>query len=402
MVLVITRTDMAKTFPYRFSRIAGLGLSITSKLVERLGGTISVDSEEGKFAEFTVDLPFAGERVDTDALKEKLSTISFVLVEPGQESASDEHVLECSPFRPDVVSAYDLRVQKFTSCDNALSLPPAADRTHCAFLVHEDLYEPTSIEKFRASVGFHNCTVMTYGPNYKVAATQKHHFKSLSGLIPSMLLEVIAGKIAADREQQVVSQASQARNETASATISAGILSAEKDSSTLSAECTHADQNNLVKSPKDMKILYAEDNKVNQKVLRSVLKALDIVNVDIAENGKEAVERAAEKSYDLIFMDMQVCFFFLCVVARLHFEILSRSPLFAALHAPEQMPVMDGLEATKLITDRDKDAIVVFVTAHALEEFKTQAKGVGGKSFVSKPFRKEHIQKVLESFGFVV
>lgn len=65
------------------------------------------------------------------------------------------------------------------------------------------------------------------------------------------------------------------------------------------------------------------------------------------------------------------------------------------------MPIMDGLEATKLITDRDKDAIVVFVTAHALDEFKAEALAAGGKSFVSKPFRKEHIEKVLESFGFV-
>ena len=65
------------------------------------------------------------------------------------------------------------------------------------------------------------------------------------------------------------------------------------------------------------------------------------------------------------------------------------------------MPVMDGLEATQLITDRDKDANVVFVTAHAMDEFKTKAMAAGGKGFVSKPFRKEHIKDVLESFGFV-
>ena len=59
---------------------------------------------------------------------------------------------------------------------------------------------------------------------------------------------------------------------------------------------------------------------------------------------------------------------------------------------------MDGLEATKLITDRDKGAKIIFVTAHALDEFKTKAKAAGGTGFVSKPFRKSHIEDILESF----
>jgi CheY-like chemotaxis protein len=65
-----------------------------------------------------------------------------------------------------------------------------------------------------------------------------------------------------------------------------------------------------------------------------------------------------------------------------------------------QMPVMGGMEATKLIMERDPDAIIIFVTAHALDEFKAQADAVGATSFISKPFRLDDIQKVLIELGF--
>jgi CheY-like chemotaxis protein len=64
------------------------------------------------------------------------------------------------------------------------------------------------------------------------------------------------------------------------------------------------------------------------------------------------------------------------------------------------MPVMGGMEATKLIMERDPNARVVFVTAHALDEFKAQADAVGATSFISKPFRLEDIQKLLTELGF--
>jgi CheY-like chemotaxis protein len=58
------------------------------------------------------------------------------------------------------------------------------------------------------------------------------------------------------------------------------------------------------------------------------------------------------------------------------------------------------MEATKLIMERDPNARVVFVTAHALDEFKAQADAVGATSFISKPFRLEDIQKLLTELGF--
>ena len=61
---------------------------------------------------------------------------------------------------------------------------------------------------------------------------------------------------------------------------------------------------------------------------------------------------------------------------------------------------MGGLEATKIIVDRDPTAKVIFVTAHALDEFKSQAEAAGATSFISKPFRLDDIKTVLNNLGF--
>ena len=119
---------------------------------------------------------------------------------------------------------------------------------------------------------------------------------------------------------------------------------------------------------RNLKVLYAEDNVVNQKVLSRVLNRAGIEDITIVDNGKSAVDMYQAEKYDCIFLDMQ-------------------------------MPVMDGIEACKQIVKHDPDAVVIFVTAHALDEFKAQAVGVGGKSFISKPFRLGDIQGVLDELN---
>ena len=117
-----------------------------------------------------------------------------------------------------------------------------------------------------------------------------------------------------------------------------------------------------------MKVLYAEDNKINQKVLARMLKKLGVTKLDLVENGLKAVESSLSNHYDLIFMDIQ-------------------------------MPVMDGLEATKLIKERDGDqSRVVFCTAHAIDDFRQQAEATGGDGFVSKPYKLKEIETILKMY----
>ena len=116
-------------------------------------------------------------------------------------------------------------------------------------------------------------------------------------------------------------------------------------------------QMEIVSETKKLKILLAEDNAVNQLIAVRTLKkhGHDVITVG---NGKDAVEILKEESFDLILMDIQ-------------------------------MPVMDGIEATKSIRDiekyTNKHIPIIAMTAHALKGDKERFLEAGMDDYVSKP-----------------
>jgi len=108
----------------------------------------------------------------------------------------------------------------------------------------------------------------------------------------------------------------------------------------------------------DVKILVAEDNPINKFLIVKVLKGWNII-ADVVENGKEALDKLAENEYDLILMDTF-------------------------------MPVMNGLEATKLIregyVEGKKDIPVITFSAAVMENDKKAAIDAGANDVLSKPF----------------
>lgn len=105
------------------------------------------------------------------------------------------------------------------------------------------------------------------------------------------------------------------------------------------------------------RVLLAEDNKTNSIIAKKILEQLGI-NVDIVENGMEAVGRVIICDYDLVLMDVQ-------------------------------MPIMDGLEAARCIrrTKTIKQPPIVALTANALEDDRRRCINSGMNGFVSKPMR---------------
>jgi CheY-like chemotaxis protein len=112
-------------------------------------------------------------------------------------------------------------------------------------------------------------------------------------------------------------------------------------------------------------VLLSEDNLVNQKVAVKVLSLLEL-DIDIANDGLEAIAMHNQHQYDLIFMD--------CL-----------------------MPNLDGLETTRLIRagTHHKDIPIIALTANALPEDEKRCKEAGMDDFVSKPFKKSDIVAVL-------
>ncbi|KAK5016921.1 Histidine kinase osmosensor, partial [Cryomyces antarcticus] len=121
-----------------------------------------------------------------------------------------------------------------------------------------------------------------------------------------------------------------------------------------------------------VRVLVAEDNKVNQEVVLRMLKLEDIYNVTVAKDGQEALDKVKEsmethKPYDLIFMDVQ-------------------------------MPNLDGLQSTRLIREIGYSAPIVALTAFAEESNVKDCLDSGMNYFLSKPIRRPALKKVLKEY----
>jgi len=108
----------------------------------------------------------------------------------------------------------------------------------------------------------------------------------------------------------------------------------------------------------DIKILVAEDNALNQILIRAILSKEGIA-FDLVENGYEAIQFLGQNKYDIVLMDIQ-------------------------------MPKMDGVSATQYIRELvDVDIPILGLTANASKEDKEIYKSAGMNDSLSKPFRKD-------------
>ncbi len=116
-------------------------------------------------------------------------------------------------------------------------------------------------------------------------------------------------------------------------------------------------------------ILLAEDNKMNQMIAKKIFSKIGY-DIDIADNGRMAIEMIGQKNYDLVFMDIQ-------------------------------MPEMDGLEAAAYILGKyGKSAPpIIAMTANVLSEDESKCKQAGMKDFISKPFTIERLEKVIRKWS---
>jgi len=116
-----------------------------------------------------------------------------------------------------------------------------------------------------------------------------------------------------------------------------------------------------------VRVLLVEDNPVNQKVAIRMLQKLGCV-VELAENGQRALEKLERASYDIVLMDMQ-------------------------------MPVMDGLTATRLLRQREQQTghhqVVIALTANAMQTDRELCLEAGMDDYLSKPLTLDALQVML-------
>lgn len=116
-------------------------------------------------------------------------------------------------------------------------------------------------------------------------------------------------------------------------------------------------------SKEDLKILIAEDNDSNYLLVRHILKDYNLTR---ALDGADAVWKARNESFDLIFMDMK-------------------------------MPVMGGLEATRRIREFNAKVPIIALTANAFDSDKGSAIEAGCNAFLAKPLSKKQLLEIFST-----
>ena len=119
----------------------------------------------------------------------------------------------------------------------------------------------------------------------------------------------------------------------------------------------------------ERRILVVEDNKTNQFVMKRILQNLGC-SFEIAENGQEAIDTLEKQEFDLIFMDCQ-------------------------------MPVLDGVEATRIIRSSHKrysSIPIVALTASAVEGDEQTCRSAGMDAYLAKPVRMQQISAIIKQF----
>jgi CheY-like chemotaxis protein len=118
-------------------------------------------------------------------------------------------------------------------------------------------------------------------------------------------------------------------------------------------------------------VLLVEDNRVNQEVGRTMMEAFGC-RVAVASDGHEVLDRTESDRYDIIFMDCE-------------------------------MPVMDGLQATRSIRQREKQqgrprATIVALTANVSDEDRNRCLEAGMDDYLGKPFRMQDLFQMIEKW----
>jgi len=119
----------------------------------------------------------------------------------------------------------------------------------------------------------------------------------------------------------------------------------------------------------DANVLLVEDNLINQKIVVLSLSKL-VKNIDIANNGKEALDKFGTSRYDVILMDIQ-------------------------------MPVMDGIVATRKMREIEESTNthtpIIAITANALTGDKETCLAAGMNDYLAKPFQVEELLRKIEN-----
>lgn len=315
----------------------GLGLPITKRLAELMGGEIRVESSPGKGSSFEVVIPFRkSEHI-------AIQPAELFRLDGARALLIDDSLDECEILTT-LLADYNVRAEHEVTAGRGLKRLLTADSGDDPFrLVFVDYRMPgmDGLELLKAlsvsDVQKMPIVIMVTAHAFALKDDPRKNGLSFTLLnkpvTPSRLKDVLTMALA---DQLTTRRSEEIEN--------------------IKRE---------LPSYAQAKILLVEDNAINREVAEGLLSSVGLP-VETAENGLVAVERAKKKRYDLILMDLQ-------------------------------MPEMDGFDATKQIRllPQYKDTPIIAMTAVAFQEDRTRCLEVGMTDHLSKPVDPETLFSVM-------
>jgi PAS domain S-box-containing protein len=331
-------TSMARKFGG-----TGLGLAICARLIELMEGRIWLESEEGVGSQFhfTARLKL-GEELTTDSTTGNLANIQDMRVLVVDDNASSRHALS------EMLRRWHMQSIVVANAETALEALTAAARNDRKFgLILIDAHMP-------GTDGF---------------ALARQVQERLPELLPQCIMLLSSGErtddIARCEQLGMFAYLLKPINQSELFDVVVAVAGGE---SLLSSIPVRAEPL-AAQSIDALTILLVEDSLYNQKLTVGVLQNRGH-QVSVAENGKEAIAAVEREQFDLVLMDVQ-------------------------------MPVMDGLEATQVIRDRERQSgrhvPIIAMTAQAMSGDRERCLEAGMDAYLSKPVRAARLHEAIES-----